>query len=278
VGASVLALAVGGQALLDEALGEGPRRGGLLLPHPCESDDGDHERYRDRDGAGDERTPPAANDEAERLARRVLVRGDPVPVAPGFEVGDEGVRGRVAVLAVEGEGTIGDGGERTRRGRRRGARRRDRLAGGAGKDRVGSVPGIGGPVVGSETVLPRGEGRKGSAPTSSSWRMAPRLQTSARASNASPRACSGLAYPGVPATPPDFAASCASPQSTTSVSPRSPIMMFAGLRSRWRMPAACACATAWATAISRSTSLSRAGPRVRASTDWSVSPRIRFIT
>ena len=79
---------------------------------------------------------------------------------------------------------------------------------------------------------------------------------SARASTASPSACSGDRYSGVPkmtpacvsASPPDCGCvTFAMPKSrilTTSRCPsRSTSMMFSGLRSRWTMPAACACSS-----------------------------------
>jgi hypothetical protein len=109
----------------------------------------------------------------------------------------------------------------------------------------------------------------GGFPVSTSARIAPSENTSARSSTTSPRACSGGMYAGVPMTDPGverepsvsacrsetrLTASCgvtgcaassrpftfAKPQSTTWTSPKYPTITFEGLRSRCTTPRACA--------------------------------------
>src|SRR5262249_44668588 len=86
--------------------------------------------------------------------------------------------------------------------------------------------------------------------------------------------CSGAMKPGVPNTEPTWVRrlspamaiapgsssspiTLARPQSITTVSPRSPTRMFAGLRSRWITPRRWACAMA---SIAASTAGHRVGP------------------
>lgn len=130
----------------------------------------------------------------------------------------------------------------------------------------------------------------------------------ASTSSSRPAACSGAMKAGVPSTlptsvngeeswsdaegaglpvatsagaPPNFA----SPQSTTSVSPNSPIMTLAGFRSRWTTPRECAYATprqtSWKIPSRRAREnvlLASASPeRRRSVSSLSVRPRMRFM-
>ena len=111
--------------------------------------------------------------------------------------------------------------------------------------------------------------RNGGWPVTISYSTTPRLKTSVRWSAAWPEACSGELYPIEPyGTPTSVSGSSVlrpgvagplSPASGTSIFarpksrmrawPPGPTMMFAGLRSRWTMPAACATASASASWI-----------------------------
>ena len=96
-------------------------------------------------------------------------------------------------------------------------------------------------------------------PDRASYKQHPNAQISLRVSTALPRACSGLMYDAVPmiapsavplvtvgdsdvsADPPSSEANAfANPKSRILTLPSAPIMMLAGLRSRWTMPLSCA--------------------------------------
>ncbi|MFO0848788.1 MAG: hypothetical protein U0871_09575 [Gemmataceae bacterium] len=139
--------------------------------------------------------------------------------------------------------------------------------------------------------------------------MPPRANTSARSSaaSASPRACSGGMYAGVPSTRPAAVrpsrpagqssaapagagasaagadSTFASPQSITWTSPNAPTITLAGFRSRWITPRLWAKATAKHTCSNARTSRSRSSgsgsPAARAARSSSarVRPWISFI-
>ncbi len=101
-------------------------------------------------------------------------------------------------------------------------------------------------------------------PVTISYSTAPKLKMSLRASTFPPVACSGDMYPAVPATTPGWlsasgalavvsespgssvssATRFARPKSSTLTTPSRVTITFAGLRSRWTMPRACAAASA----------------------------------
>ena len=91
------------------------------------------------------------------------------------------------------------------------------------------------------------------SPVTISQRTTPNAHISARLSTLSPRACSGLIYPGVPRIMPSAVtpsgASCeardlARPKSKTLTEPSGLSLMLAGFRSRWTMPCSCAASSA----------------------------------
>ena len=106
----------------------------------------------------------------------------------------------------------------------------------------------------SDTVFPANARR----PVTISYRTAPKLKMSLRASTFPPVACSGDMYPAVPVTTPgrvstpeplavvsvspvssvSSATSFATPKSSTFTTPSRVTMTFAGFRSRWTMPRA----------------------------------------
>ena len=104
----------------------------------------------------------------------------------------------------------------------------------------------------------------GFAPATHSYRMTPSAHTSACGPTnfARPTACSGAMYAGVPMNACDCVRSVvprfASPKSATFGSPSAVRSTFAGFRSRWTMPSACAAATPRAI-FSTSTAASRSG-------------------
>jgi hypothetical protein len=121
-------------------------------------------------------------------------------------------------------------------------------------------------------------------PVQSVYSTLPRLNRSLRASSASPRACSGDMYKGVPAITPDCdrlasSAARASPKSVilTRSTPFSK-RMLAGLTSRWIRPCRWADARPSAACMPmRNTSLTASGPR--ALTRFaSVTPAMNSIT
>ena len=129
--------------------------------------------------------------------------------------------------------------------------------------------------------------------------MAPIEYTSARSSSASPSACSGGMYAGVPITDPTTVSAVwggvvvacgnasssspvarffASPQSITTVSPYAPTSTLPGLRSRWMTFSPCAYASASATAITCGTRATRSAVVfVAAISASSVRPATSFI-
>ena len=109
----------------------------------------------------------------------------------------------------------------------------------------------------------------GSRPVSAQYRVAPRLNRSARLSTScGSRACSGAMYPMVPSTTPGsvicWVGSRASPKSSTFACPSGVMRMFDGLMSRWTRP--CRWASPRASATWRNRSHARraeSGPRSR---------------
>ena len=85
-------------------------------------------------------------------------------------------------------------------------------------------------------------------PASISYRTAPKLKMSDRASTGWPSACSGDMYAAGPehrarvvsVTSAAAVQRLATPKSSSFAVPPAVTMMFAGFRSRWRMPCSCA--------------------------------------
>ena len=136
-----------------------------------------------------------------------------------------------------------------------------------------------------------GSSTSGGSPLRHSRRIRPKAKMSARRSTASPLRCSGLMYPGVPASRllptgwcsipsvcassmPRSANDFAMPKSSSLTVPLGVILMLCGLRSRWTTP--CPCAASSPIAISRATArtafVERGVPLRRASD--SRSPRV----
>src|SRR5207249_3842538 len=128
------------------------------------------------------------------------------------------------------------------------------------------------------------EARKGGRPLHITYRTLPKLNKSARWSSATPWACSGAMYIGVPAIRPDCVKLASS---TARARPKSLILtrstpfssrMFAGLMSRWIFPIAWAAARPCAICTPmRSTSNGSSGP-TRSSLCCSVSPATYSMT
>jgi hypothetical protein len=140
--------------------------------------------------------------------------------------------------------------------------------------------------------------RNGRSPTSISKITTPSAQMSARASTASPRACSGAMYAAVPRTTPEsvfgpegksalhspgsrcspiLSRALARPKSSTLTAPSAVILTLAGFRSRWTIPRSCAASSA--SAIWRAIgSASPSGSRPSLMRSPSVGPSMSSIT